>query len=543
MNAALYYFRHAFWNSIKKLFRSWVAFFILGCVLIGMLVGVGVGILGEALSGPGEEPGYEEGTEEDPAEEDWFLFSGEAFGAVATGILLFFLFMNLLTGEKSGSTIFQMADVNLLFPSPMRPPSLLFFRLFTQMGASLFWGLYFLMELPILFGDMPIPALGIVGALLACILLFVFSQVFSVFLYTLASRFPKWKRLYRPTALFIVFLLPLSALFHWQEGGGDLLHSLLFVSTRPYINYLPGYGWIRGLLFSALQGEILLSLLYLFLVLGIIAGLLFLIYRLPADFYEEALSHSSQVAELQEAAETAGSGVLIKREKPRSEKIDRRGIGRGEGASVFFFKSMYNRRRLSYFGFLTKTMLTYLLLGGGTSLILRITGNSIPVLPFLVIAVLLIFRSMGNPLSEDTSREYFMLIPESPYAKVLYCELAGSLSCLMDLLPAVILICLLTALPIPTAIAGTLFLVTLDFYFSNCGVFVDFALSTGLPKQLKSMLQILLFYASLLPEIFLLVIGIFIGMTPALVIASLYHVLMGGAFFAITPLFLLRGRR
>ena len=56
MKLYLYYAAHSFVNQIKKLFRSWVAIFILVCFVFGILVGVGAGLISDAYSKKGEAP-------------------------------------------------------------------------------------------------------------------------------------------------------------------------------------------------------------------------------------------------------------------------------------------------------------------------------------------------------------------------------------------------------------------------------------------------------------------------------------------------------
>ena len=58
----LYYFGHTFINQVRKLFRTWVAIFLLVCIGVGMLVGFGVGVIGSLLDEKygSDEPAAEE---------------------------------------------------------------------------------------------------------------------------------------------------------------------------------------------------------------------------------------------------------------------------------------------------------------------------------------------------------------------------------------------------------------------------------------------------------------------------------------------------
>ena len=137
MRLFLYYALHSFVNQLRKLFKTWVLIFLLACMLIGGLIGLGAAKLSDAAEQNQEAAQTEtlEENGEEPAEtpdEDRLALVELIAGAVILGILVY----EVLSADKNGSKIFLPADVNLLFPSPMRPQSVLLFRLATQLGAA-----------------------------------------------------------------------------------------------------------------------------------------------------------------------------------------------------------------------------------------------------------------------------------------------------------------------------------------------------------------------------------------------------------------------
>ena len=134
-----YYALHTFKNQLKKLFKTWVLVFILVCALMGGVIGF---LAASATDdGPDDMDAPPEATETLPdaglpAGEDAAAIAEAAAGAV---VLAIFAFM-AMGADKNGSRIFLPADVNVLFPSPMRPQSVLLFRLTTQLGVSLLAG-------------------------------------------------------------------------------------------------------------------------------------------------------------------------------------------------------------------------------------------------------------------------------------------------------------------------------------------------------------------------------------------------------------------
>ena len=111
----------------------------------------------------------------------------------------------------------------------------------------------------------------------------------------------------------------------------------------------------------------------------------------------------------------------------------------GSGASVFFTKEVYSRRRMAKFGLVTNTMLFYF------AVIVCVAAFTIKVVEshsfFSVGCVLLLvmfFRNMGNPIAQETARNWLFLVPENPYKKVWFSVLAGVYGTAVDLIPGMI---------------------------------------------------------------------------------------------------------
>lgn len=130
MKLFLYYALHSFKNQIKKLFKTWVIAFLAVCFIFGIVIGIGAAIVSNTI-----ESNYEntdatyEGEEDDPTDSDENIILTEediknTLGILELalgGITLLIFGFYTLTGDKNGSSIFCMADVNLLFSAPMKP--------------------------------------------------------------------------------------------------------------------------------------------------------------------------------------------------------------------------------------------------------------------------------------------------------------------------------------------------------------------------------------------------------------------------------------
>lgn len=562
MKLFFYYAFHSVKNQIRKLFRTWVAVFFAVCVLFGMIIGFGAASIESLLEGddvvdaePGEDfdeelPPEDELPEEllpeELSPEEAQAQMRDRLDLIVTVALLLLFAFEIMNADKSGSNIFPMADVNLLFSSPMRPQAVLLFRLCCQMGTMVFLGIYLLIEVPIMmdaFGLSPLTAATII---LTFALAVMFGKLINVLLYTLASVHALIKKFLRPTLYAVLIALAGGFVLFWQQGTATPWTALGLYLKQPWVLFIPVVGQLKGLVvFSAEQNIAAMAICGGVLVLALI-GIIVAVRHTKADFYEEAMAKSEETAALQRAAQESG-GVAVKRKKDRAEKLMRDGMKHGWGANVFFFKAMYNRFRFGHLHYFTKTAETYLVLSLGVSLIVRFTAEDggysiVPVA--LAIAAFAFFRSLGNPLTEDTQKDFFLMIPCDPWAKMLWSLLGGMANCALDVLPAMLLATVLLGANPLAALAWLLFVVTLDVYSTAVATFLDLAIPVSIGKPVKQAIQIMFIYFGLLPDIALLIIGAaFGGIAIGAAIAAVVNVAVGALFFALSPLFLVRGRK
>mgnify|MGYP002520377103 CR=1 FL=1 len=93
-----------------------------------------------------------------------------------------------------------MADVNFLFPAPMRPQSVMMFRLVFQLAGAIVASLYMLGQIPNLVINVGLGGLAISALFIGWIMLLFLTRIFSVFTYT-NPRIHEQDRFHRRTAL------------------------------------------------------------------------------------------------------------------------------------------------------------------------------------------------------------------------------------------------------------------------------------------------------------------------------------------------------
>ncbi len=554
-----YYAFHTVKNQIRKLLKTWVAVFLLVCMVLGMLIGFGAAMLSD-LADNGDDPSVSEPSVGDPSEhppvtqepmgdegaEQTVESVHDLVELIALGVILLVLLLEVLQSDKNGSVVFLGSDVNLLFPSPLKPQSVLLFRLTAQIGATLFASVYLLLQLPNLVSGLGVGILGALAVIFAWSLTLIYGKLFHILLYTIGSTYPRIKPRIRPTVFAVIGVLAASFFVYWRSIGtdGTIYQAAVGFFNHPLTRYIPVVGWLKGFCMYAIEGSLVGTALSLVALLAIGGLMTWWIWHIRADFYEDAMAKSEETAALQAAA-AEGRAIRAKRKKDRSDRLLRDGIRHGLGANVFFFKAMYNRFRFSHLRIFTKTSETYLAVGIVAALAMRYLFEYPS---FLVVAavlgVIVFFRSLGNPLSQDTQVDLFRMLPESPWAKMLWSLLGGTANCFLDLLPATVAAALILRAAPLEVLGWLLVILSVDFYSTNVGVFIDLSVPIAAGKPIKSIVQIMFIYFGLLPDIAILALGGVFSVLPlATLLAAVFNVMVGLLFFIFSPMLLERGSK
>jgi len=534
-----YYAWHSFVNQLRKLFKTWVLIFLLACFGFGILIGLGAAALDDATEP--EDPAVTE-TEttmaEDMAsfEEETGIAPTELGELIAGSLILVVLVFVALGADKSGNKIFLPADVNVLFASPLKPQTVLLFRLATQLGVSLLASIY----LPNLILNLGLSLWVAVAIILTWCLTLAVSKLVQILLYTVCSTHIQIKRWLR-YSIFGVVLLVLGAYYlYWKAGSQSWYEAAVGFFNGRFTWFIPLWGWLKGFCMSAVMGDWVCCLLCLGALVAGGAVLAYIIWHLKADFYEDALTQTQETAELLEQVQSEKGVAIIKRKKDRSDRLRRDGMQRGSGANVFFFKAMYNRFRFAHLGIFTKTAETYLVTALGVAALCRFVFDTTSLLPvMLALGVFVFFRSLGNPLAEDTQMDHFLLIPESTWRTLFWSLMGGTANCFLDLLPAVVAAPLLLGVNPLAALAWLPLIVSVDFFATTVGAFINLSVPTSAGKMVKQLVQILFIYFGLLPDIVIMVVALVFEQTLLGALGcTAVNVLLGLLFFFLTPLFL-----
>lgn len=543
-----YYALHTFWNSVKKIFRSTTLIIILAVVGFIVICGFAGGLIGiaiadhedateasseyatEVLSDTEEEEEVseedEEMTPEDIAKVKTCVEAGVAL------ILVVVMLWGLYAGSKSGADIFQMADVNFLFTAPMKPQSVLLFRLSFQMMAAFVASLYLVFQIPNLVINAGLGVPAVVAMFAGYIMLLIFQRLMMVFSYTFFTTYQHLKKYVLPFVIGIVLLLAGAVTAVFFAVDQDIFRTVEVTFGSRALRLVPLIGWYKGMIMCAVNGQILMFFVYLLLLLAGVAGMVFLIWHIKADFYEDAFSAASRTAAMVADAQEGRAAA-----KKRSEKIKRDGDMKGWGASTFLTKEILCRKRMAKFGVVTNTMLFYLAAGIGLGLITsRAMSSHSFMLTGCVILGIMFFRNLGNPIAQETSMNWLYLVPDNPYKKVFYAMLSGTYSCGVDMLPGLLAAFLLTEAAPGMVVLWYVTLVIVDFMLSAVGLVLEVLFPASALDLVKSMIQMILRLGMILVLAGLVAAGYALGGELAAVVLTLVvSGILGGICFIIYP--------
>ena len=567
MRLFFYYATHSLLNTLKKLLKTWVAIFLI-LMVGGGLIG---GIMGTVFSKAAKENGAASSiiesiddsaeTDEDASDSEdeiEFNFSaGERFSNVmkkydistanVVDILISALFLVILAtnvaNSKSSGKIFQPADVTMMFSAPLKPQSVLLFRLTCALGISLFFSLFMLYQVPNLMNGFGFSLWGAFSCVVVYMLILMISTLIQVAFYTITSKIEGGTENINKFLIAFYGLIGLGFIAYVMISKQEIVPAVFNFFASPSTHWIPFWGWLRGISYYAITGEVWLSLIYLGLFLVSCMLVIFFIWKMKADFYDDAMFAAERKAEAIENARRASNGATVIREKERKASLERDGFHYGSGANVFFYKAVFNRFRFAKLKIFSTVMIIYILVAGFLCFMVKKYGaGDMFFIPASALAAISFYRTLGDPIREDTSREFFLLIPENGYSKIFYSLLGCLAVTAIDLaLPMVLITLVLQVNPL-MALMFYLFILSVSFFATTVGTFIALSIPGESAKTIKTVVQILFMYFGLGPSAIAILIGVmFHQLLIALAIGLVINFAIGFLVSFLLPKFL--GRR
>lgn len=321
-----------------------------------------------------------------------------------------FLFVTISkNGFSGGATFFSMADVNLLFSSPIKSSRVLFFGMLEQLGKTLYMGAVVLFQYGlarqyygITYADLIFIAFGYVLAVL-------FAQMTAMIIYIFTCDSERKKHIVKTVYYSVLILFAVYALIKAELCDGFDIGRLVAAIRSDVLYLVPVSGFVTVAVEGMCEGRAALIVAGLFCCAAFMGGCYLLITKIKSDFYEDVLrstenSHSAIVAAKQGRKQEA---------LPKEIRTGRIGFTKGEGASAVREKHSKENRRSKIF-----------LLDRLSLALIAVTVLYCFVMPditgvFVFSAYTMMACVSTGRWAKELTEPYIYLIPEKPFVKLM----------------------------------------------------------------------------------------------------------------------------
>ena len=258
-------------------------------------------------------------------------------------VIMSFLY-SLYKGTKSINSRFDMCDVNLIFTSPIRPQTVLLYGVIKQIALELLTSFYIVYQIPNFLRDFNVPIINQVFLIAAFLLFqFVFCSVVKLLIFALNTKYkligPIIRSVIKVTGLTLVAALILMII------KGNFIGKLILIEKHitydHWIKFVPVLGWMREIVSQSISGIGAAPLIYMLLIILLSGVMLYIIYKLELDFYEDMLT-SAQHNDVVKNYKRDKVASQVKKQsflnKPiKTVTLNLKGV---YGGKVIFFKHM-----------------------------------------------------------------------------------------------------------------------------------------------------------------------------------------------------------
>ena len=310
-------------------------------------------------------------------------------------------------GFSNGSALFSMADVNLLFTSPIKNTDILIHAMLRQLGRSVFVGVILLMQFNTIHGYYGVSYSEFLLMVLFYGLTVFFSNMFSVMLYTLCSGNEKRVVFIKFIYYSVVAFFAVYGIIGSYHSGTFTVESTVLCLSKDLFLFFPVSGYFVMILKGISAVNLSFTAVGVAMLLLLVACFFVSVFVRKSEFYENVITS----AEISSNPGGASSDDVSSGKKIKLGKI---GFTKGSGAGAVYEKNKIENRRsgVLYIDLLT---VVYALI------------NSVCALAFdsvwMVFAAgiyLLMFSVSSGRWAKELKNPYIYLIPEKSSKKLFY---------------------------------------------------------------------------------------------------------------------------
>lgn len=341
---------------------------------------------------------------------------------VGFGALL--VISNILAGLKNGSTLFDMADINQIFVSPISPTTILFYGLIKQVGKLLLTSIFIFYQIGNLKRMFDFGFKEILFLFITFVIATFFTQLIAMAIYTYSNGNSIRKEIVRIVSIVLGVIVLGFIYFNVDISGGEIINNILEITENKVFGYVPVIGWGVMLMKGVVDANIINIIIVLALFLITSIGLLIAMFSGNKDYYEDVLVSTEVNHEiLKNIKDKNKKGINqnhINVNRNSNKKIKSKdkvsGINRGSGAWTIFYKQILEMKRTSKFVWIDHYILF-------ASIIIAILCYHVKFeyLSYIILGGLMYVQflfSIITGIQFEMSNHYIFLIPDASYKKV-----------------------------------------------------------------------------------------------------------------------------
>lgn len=346
---------------------------------------------------------------------------------------IFFLWTFVLTGLSTGSSLFSMADVGLLFVAPISSKKILLYGLISTLGKALLGSVFIFYQISNLKTNFGYGLREILGLFIMFSIMMLFCQLMSIGIYILTNGNQNRKRIVNGILYSALVLLAGAILVTQKQAGVGIWEAALRVLSSDWYGYIPVSGWSTMFFIGLTRGSLATTLIPVLLYLIFAVVILSLLTTGKADYYEDVLLSTEFTYQTQKAVKEGGN-IQTPRRKKIKVKDNVVGINKGSGAAAIFHRQLLEMKRQSKFFFIDSYTIFAVGICGIVSYNFRKSGMPSEAV-YGVLGVFVYFQYFLTTLGKlrtELIKPYIYLLPESSIKKVVAASITSLLKPCLD---------------------------------------------------------------------------------------------------------------
>lgn len=334
--------------------------------------------------------------------------------SIVFGVAALFLVLQVITGLSSGSTMFNMADVGLLFVSPISSKKILIYGLIKQMGTTLFSALFIFYQINTLKSSFGLGVTAIWALVLVYAIIVFFTQLLAMIIYILTNSNNKKKLIVKSIMCLLGGGIGVAIYYQYINLGGNIIDALLSFIDLNEVLWIPLLGW--SIMF--MKGVIVSNIFYVCISISLFiittVAMIYVFTLRDGDYYEDVLSYTELTYNKLQDAKNGKMKSPMRKVKVNDART---GLNGGIGAMAIFYRQLLEKKRSSKLLFID---LYTVISAIGTGLFCYYykgpAGDYILLVIFIYLQV--IFTSFGK-FSFELIKPYIYLIPAKSRDKII----------------------------------------------------------------------------------------------------------------------------